>query len=308
MSLRADHVDMETLRLYAVGALPSTRAVGVEEHLDVCEDGRCQAFLGTQVVADRVRTRTFQSREIVWSTFESLAREHDAPIDELVSAAMESFAQSRGRTVARGRPAGPPILQPQPRPFTAPRGGFEARAAGPLLSEMSPIEETVDARGIASPLDLAYGEVGSSDDFEDGLERTKSRQRVSRPPVPAARPSHPPDRRSSLPPSAHGSSGRISQRELEAKRLVLTYQGKPHQVDKDRFLLGRSKTQADLRLDDANVSRQHAVIERVGAAWYVVDLGSTNGVQVAGERVARRALADGDLIVITTHEIRCSLR
>ena len=79
-------------------------------------------------------------------------------------------------------------------------------------------------------------------------------------------------------------------------------------MDKERFLLGRSKTQADLRLDDPNVSRQHAVIERVGAAFYIVDLGSTNGVHIGGERVARRALSDGDVIVITTHEIRCTLR
>jgi pSer/pThr/pTyr-binding forkhead associated (FHA) protein len=90
--------------------------------------------------------------------------------------------------------------------------------------------------------------------------------------------------------------------------LVLTYQGRPYTVDKDRYLLGRSKTQADLRLDDANVSRQHAMIERVGNAWYVVDLGSTNGVYVDGERVARRAVRDGDVIEITTHRIECRLR
>jgi predicted component of type VI protein secretion system len=93
-----------------------------------------------------------------------------------------------------------------------------------------------------------------------------------------------------------------------AKQLVLSYQGQQYPVDKERFLLGRSKTQSDLRLDDPNVSRQHAAIERVGAAWYVVDLGSTNGVHVAGERVTRRALSDGDRIVITSHEIRCMLR
>jgi neural Wiskott-Aldrich syndrome protein len=93
-----------------------------------------------------------------------------------------------------------------------------------------------------------------------------------------------------------------------ARGLVVTYQGRPQTVDKERFLIGRSKTQADLRLDDPNVSRQHAVIERVGSAWYIVDLGSTNGVLVAGERVARRALSDGDVIVITSHEIHCSVR
>ena len=92
------------------------------------------------------------------------------------------------------------------------------------------------------------------------------------------------------------------------KRLVLTHQGRQVEVDKDRFVLGRSKTQADLRLEDPNVSRQHAAIERVGPAFYIVDLGSTNGIFVSGQRVTRRALADGDLIVITSHEIRCALR
>jgi len=92
-----------------------------------------------------------------------------------------------------------------------------------------------------------------------------------------------------------------------AEMLTLTYAGRSYSVDKDRFLIGRSKSQADLRLDDANVSRQHAMIERANGAWYVVDLGSTNGVFVSGERVARRALRDGDLIEITTHAITCSI-
>lgn len=105
-----------------------------------------------------------------------------------------------------------------------------------------------------------------------------------------------------IPNLSSGPSGSMA-----AKRLVLTYRGRPSTVDKDRYLIGRSKTQADLRLDDPNVSRQHIAIERVGMAWYVVDLGSTNGVFVSGERVTRRALVDGDIIVITTHEIRASL-
>jgi predicted component of type VI protein secretion system len=104
------------------------------------------------------------------------------------------------------------------------------------------------------------------------------------------------------------SRDRSSPGPSSSRHLVLEYRGHSYAVDKERFLVGRSKTQADLRLDDANVSRQHAAIEHVGSAWYIVDLGSTNGVQVAGERVSRRALSDGDVIVITTHEIRCTLR
>jgi hypothetical protein len=93
-----------------------------------------------------------------------------------------------------------------------------------------------------------------------------------------------------------------------ATALSLTYLGQTVDVTKERFLLGRSKSQADLVLDDPNVSRQHAAIERVGETWVLADLGSTNGCYVDGQRVSRRQLADGDVIEITTHQVRCTLR
>lgn len=93
-----------------------------------------------------------------------------------------------------------------------------------------------------------------------------------------------------------------------ATSLSLTYDNRTVDVTKERFLLGRSKSQADLVLDDPNVSRQHAAIERVGDAWVLADLGSTNGCYVDGQRVSRRPLADGDVIEITTHLVRCTLR
>jgi pSer/pThr/pTyr-binding forkhead associated (FHA) protein len=93
-----------------------------------------------------------------------------------------------------------------------------------------------------------------------------------------------------------------------ATSLSLTYENRTVDVTKDRFVLGRSKTQADLVLDDANVSRQHAAIERVGDTWFLADLGSTNGCYVDGQRVSRRPIADGDVIEITTHQVRCTLR
>lgn len=90
--------------------------------------------------------------------------------------------------------------------------------------------------------------------------------------------------------------------------LSLTYENRTVEVTKDRFVLGRSKTQADLVLDDANVSRQHAAIERMGDTWFLADLGSTNGCYIDGQRVSRRPIADGDVIAITTHQVRCTLR
>jgi pSer/pThr/pTyr-binding forkhead associated (FHA) protein len=92
-----------------------------------------------------------------------------------------------------------------------------------------------------------------------------------------------------------------------AKRLVLTYQGQTYDVDKEHFIIGRSKGQADRLVDEANVSRQHAANERIGSINYLDELGSTNGVFVGGDRVTRRALVDGDTIIITTHRIACRL-
>jgi CheY-like chemotaxis protein len=52
----------------------------------------------------------------------------------------------------------------------------------------------------------------------------------------------------------------------------------------------------DLVFADVMVSRNHAVFERRGRAIELVDLNSENGTLVNGERIARRALADGDRV------------
>lgn len=55
---------------------------------------------------------------------------------------------------------------------------------------------------------------------------------------------------------------------------------------------------ADVRLDDATVSRKHAVIVRRGEDVVVLDDRSMNGVWVNGERVTDATLGDGDEITL----------
>lgn len=66
-----------------------------------------------------------------------------------------------------------------------------------------------------------------------------------------------------------------------------------------RLSVGKSHDN-DLVLDgDAAASRVHAVLERVGPAWCITDVGSTNGTMVNGERLfAPRTLSDRDEILI----------
>ena len=49
-------------------------------------------------------------------------------------------------------------------------------------------------------------------------------------------------------------------------------------------VLGRSR-EADVVVDDPNVSRRHAEVRPSGGSWIVRDLGSTNGVKVNGRRI-----------------------
>jgi hypothetical protein len=68
-------------------------------------------------------------------------------------------------------------------------------------------------------------------------------------------------------------------------------------------VLGRSR-EADIQVDDQNVSRKHAEVRPSGASWTVRDLGSTNGVKVNGRRIqGAQSLRSGDTITLGTSDI-----
>jgi len=74
-------------------------------------------------------------------------------------------------------------------------------------------------------------------------------------------------------------------------------------LEKDRVTLGRGAG-ADVVLDDASVSNQHAALELAGAGFRIRDLGSTNGVRVNGGRVSASDLKHGDRLEIGSLSFR----
>ena len=66
--------------------------------------------------------------------------------------------------------------------------------------------------------------------------------------------------------------------------------------------IGRSLA-ADIRFDDATVSRRHALVVSQAEGVRVLDDRSLNGVYVNGERVEWSPLTDGDEIAIGRHSI-----
>jgi hypothetical protein len=84
------------------------------------------------------------------------------------------------------------------------------------------------------------------------------------------------------------------------------YMGERYPVTKDRFIIGRGRQSSDLTIKDPNVSRQHAMIEYLNGYYYIVDMGSTNGVEYAGQRIQRRVVGEGDTFRVCDHELRFS--
>lgn len=76
-------------------------------------------------------------------------------------------------------------------------------------------------------------------------------------------------------------------------RLVINDTGFP--LAASVVTIGRG-SDAGIRIDDPGISRHHAEIRHSESGFSIIDLASTNGTLVAGERIGERALADGDEI------------
>ena len=90
--------------------------------------------------------------------------------------------------------------------------------------------------------------------------------------------------------------------EVEREVAVLSWDGQTKRVDKRRVVLGRSR-ECDIQVEDANVSRRHAELRQEGATYWIVDLDSTNGIEVNGRQVKRAKLEWGDTFTVGATEV-----
>ena len=102
----------------------------------------------------------------------------------------------------------------------------------------------------------------------------------------------------------YSTSDRISEplREPDPRRGTarLRIDGRSELLGSGGATLGRSR-EADIVIDDANVSRKHAEVRPSGGSWIVRDLSSTNGVKVNGRRIGSpQSLKRGDVIELGT--------
>lgn len=148
--------------------------------------------------------------------------------------------------------------------------------------------------------------VGSAVASADGAGG--AHQRALQPqPVPQARPTPlltpmPPGRPTAPPPlPGHRPSDSVSRR-----TLVVEFNGQGFPVEKDEFIIGRGAKSADLAIRDGNISRRHAAVVFHDGVYFMKDLGSTNGIEFAGQRVESKRIEEGDVYRICDYVLRFS--
>jgi len=228
---------------------------------------------------ERARTpRTLLIADNLWETFSSMAAEMGVDREALINQALYTFARLNGfllpadlqKLVPRSALTDSGRLHMAPPPEERPRRVAVPTAPG----HADPSNETTDDSG-ATSLDLPD---------------------VVGPPRP----------RTSI------LSGRAQEavQAAAAGRTIVLLAGDGEEigrVQKDRFLIGRGK-HCDLVINSGKVSREHAAIVREGDAWFIEDLGSSNGTWFDKRRLSRRQIQDGDEYYVCAEKITCSFR
>ena len=79
--------------------------------------------------------------------------------------------------------------------------------------------------------------------------------------------------------------------------------GHQHFIQAGVSTIGRL-SESEIVINDQNVSRRHAELHAVGDDYELVDLGSTNGSKINGQRVRRQILSDGDQVTFGAITLR----
>ena len=218
--------------------------------------------------------RQFQCRDYLWEIFEQMGAELECSTDYLVNEAMRQYARSRNWG-SRGRTS-------QSGGAFAATGAEAPRAAPPPAMRPTPLAGT-PAGAHPSQGFAARGPAGPTG-----------------PTGPASMPPPLPAGGGAPPPLAPRSGGMPS--------LFVIFNGQKVPVNKEEFVIGRGSKTADLPIKDGNISRRHAAIVLQNGAFYMKDLGSTNGIEFNGERVDSRKIEEGDVYQLCDYELRFTYR
>lgn len=237
----------------------------------------------------------------IWETFEEMAAAMGSDRDGLINQAMFMFARLNGfldaaNGAARGNGAAkvaggqrgspPPAVQPYRDPPPPQRPRMEEPA--PKLED-DPVRREVAERVLETAAELERLIKGKNQiPDDDQMDDDDGPQEPEDAPEPEPEPEEE--------PVEEGGS-----------LYLMAEGGEMDKIAKDRFVIGRGK-HCDFVINSGKVSREHAVIMRDGADYYIEDLGSSNGTWFNKQRIKRRKIEDGDEYYICSEKIKLVMR
>ena len=238
--------------------------------------------------------RSFQVRDGLWKLFEVKSREMDCSVDYLINEAMRLYARTHNFASSvrvEGRPTGNySTATPGPQPPGVPRPG----GVPPVRPSIQPAPAPIPRPGSGpapSPITGA-GHVPVSTGQYSGM------------------PSHVPSAQPPMPTSSHvpmpGGTGPAIPRPPEVTgrpTLTMIFQGRKLPITTTQFIIGRGSKSSDLAIKDPNISRKHAAIIFHNGAFYIKDLGSTNGIEYKGKQVDSKRIDEGDVFTICGYDL-----
>ncbi|MEY4575847.1 MAG: hypothetical protein RL701_550 [Pseudomonadota bacterium] len=267
--------------------------------------------------------RHFQCRDYLWEVFEQMSTELECSTDYLINEAMRQYARSRNYGTARseheqatnpnpaaeldadlsdqtdgGGSNGIPSLresaraaQPTPPPAARPRSATPAHLPhqGNLTGSSPDVAQSGIASLPAAPRRQPTGQ-GSLPPLPPPPPRPRVPTVSNPPPLPSPQQRTAPVQQPSAP--------------ARARALFIIFNGQKIPVTKEEFVIGRGSKSADLAIKDGNISRRHAAVVLHNGAYYLKDLGSTNGVEFQGRRFDSKRIEEGDLFRICDYELR----
>jgi hypothetical protein len=209
----------------------------------------------------------------------------------------------RGGFQQQGYPA-PPAPQPGYGGYAQPQPQAGYPAPPPARSGGYPAPPSQPGYGGGYPAPAPQPGYGSSAGFQQGYPAPPPPSRSSfPPPTPGGRPPGP-----GAPPPLPSGGAPQGMPGMTGPMLYVIFNGQKYPVNKEEFIIGRGAKTADLPIKDGNISRRHAAIIYQNGAYYMKDLGSTNGVEFQGRRVDGRQIQEGDVYQLCDYELRFTYR
>lgn len=156
----------------------------------------------------------------------------------------------------------------------------------PMAKEVEPIAEAVGP-GKASPIP---NQPTSARNNGASVPGAKQPSPGNRPPQPTKEPAKP-----------------VAPKSAAKLLYVINSAGDMHKIEKDTFIIGRSRT-CDLVIPSSKVSRQHSSVVKENGEYYIEDLGSANGVWRDGVKIQKEKIREGDEFMISEEVLKFVFR